>query len=189
MCLDELMKIRTFITLELSQTVRNKLSAHAELISGHNKLQQIRWLSMENYHLTLTFLGNVEYVLISSLQLKLEQNLRSIKSVFFRFSEITPFPFSGTPKIAAAMLEQSDELMQLQHNTVKCASAFGISLERKRFSPHVSLGRLKSRSRKSIGFQPQQIFLEGVSRKLVIFQSELTPKGAVYTSLGEISLM
>ena len=183
------MKIRTFLALKLPQTVMNKLSAHAELISGYDKLQQIRWLPKENYHLTLSFLGNVEYVLISSLQLKLEQNLSYKQAVPFRFSEITPFPFSGTPKIAAAMLEYSDELMQLQHNTAKCVRAFGISLERRRFTPHVTLGRLKSRSRESLAFQPQQIFLEGVSEKVVIFQSELTPKGAFYTSLREISLM
>jgi len=183
------MKIRTFLALELPQNVRNKLFVHAELISGNDKLQQIRWLPKENYHLTLAFLGNVEYVLISSLQLKLEQILSSKQAVPFRFSEITPFPFSGTPKIAAAMLEHSDELMQLQHNTAKCVRASGLSLDLRRFKPHVTLGRLKSRSRKSMGFQPQQIFLEGVSEKLVIFQSELAPKGAVYTPLGKISLM
>ena len=183
------MKIRAFLALELPQTVRNKLSVHAELISGHDKLQQVRWLPKRNYHLTLAFLGNVEYVLISSLQLTLEQNLSSNQTVPFRFSEITPFPFSGTPKIAAAMLERSEELMQLQHNTIKCVRSFGISLEHRRFTPHVTLGRLKSRSRKFLTFQPHQIFLEGVSEKVVIFQSELTPKGSVYTSLGEISLM
>ena len=183
------MKIRTFLALELPQTVRNKLSLHAELISGHDKLQQIRWLPKENYHLTLAFLGNVEYFLISSLQLKLEQHLSFIKAVPFRFSEIAPFPFSGTPKIAAAMLEHSDELMQLHNNTTKCVRAFGISIECRRFTPHVTLGRLKSRSRKSIAFQPQQILLEGVSEKVVIFQSGLASKGAVYTSLGEIHLM
>ena len=183
------MKIRTFLALELPQIVRNKLSVHAELISGYDKLKQIRWLPKENYHVTLVFLGNVEYVLIGSLQLKLIQNLSLIKAVTYRFSEITPFPFSGSPKIVAAMLEYSDELMQLQYNTAKCVRAFGISLERSRFTPHVTLGRLKSHSRKSIAFQPQPIFLEGVSEKVVIFQSELAPKGAVYTSLGEISLM
>jgi len=183
------MKIRAFLALELPQTVRNNLSSHAELISGNGKLQQIRWLSKENYHMTLAFLGNVEYVFISNLQLKLEQILNYKQAVPFRFSEITPFPFSGAQKIVAAMLEHSDELMQLQQNTAKCVRALGISLERRRFTPHVTLGRLKFRSRKSMAFQPQQIFLEGVSEKVMIFQSELTPKGAVYRSLGEISLI
>ena len=183
------MKIRTFLALELPQTVREKLSAHAELISGHDKLQHVRWLPKENYHLTLAFLGNVEYVLINSLQLKLEQNLSFIKTVPFRFSEIAPFPFYGTPKIAAAILDNSEELMQLQYNIAKCVRAFGISLEDRRFIPHVTLGRLKSRSRKALTFRPQQIILGGVSEKVVIFKSELEPKGAVYTSLEEISLM
>ena len=183
------MKIRTFLALEFPQTVNNKLSAYSELISGNYKLQQIRWLPKENYHLTLVFLGNVDYALINTLQLKLEQKLSSKQAVPFRFSEITPFPFFGTPKIIAAMLEHSVELMQLQQNTAKCVHAIGLSLERRRFAPHVTLGRLKSRSRKSIEFQPQKIILEGVSEKVVIFQSELAPKGAFYTSLGEISLM
>jgi len=183
------MEIRTFIALEFPLSARNELFAYSELISGQDKLQHIRWLPKENYHLTLAFLGNVEYNLISSLQLKLEQDLSLIKAVTFRFSGITPFPFSGTPNCAVAMLKNSDELKLLQHNTAKCVRAFGISLERRRFTPHVTLGRLKSRSRKSMAFQPQQIFLEGVSEKVVIFQSELTSKGAVYTSLGEISLM
>ena len=48
------------------------MSVHAELISGHDKLQQIRWLPREDYHLTLAFMGNVDYALVSSIQLKLE---------------------------------------------------------------------------------------------------------------------
>ena len=188
MCPDELIKMRIFLSLELSKSVRNKLSAHAEMISRYDNLQQIRWIPDENYHLTLAFLGDVEYVLMSSLKLELEKILSYKKSVPFRFSEITPFPFSGTPKIVAALLEQSDELMELHHKIAKCFRAFGISLERKRFRPHVTLGRLKFRSRKPLTFQPQQFFLEGVSEKVVIFQSDLTPKGAFYTSRGEISL-
>ena len=182
------MKIRIFIALELPKIVRDKLSAHTELVSGYDKLKRIRWTPKENYHLTLAFLGNIEYFLISNLQQNLEQRLNSTKAVLFRFSEITPFPFSSTPKVVAAMLEHSQELMHLQQNITKSARTSGISFERRRFTPHVTLGRLKPRSRKSLSFQPQQIILEGVSDKVVIINSELTPKGAVYTSIGGILL-
>ena len=108
---------------------------------------------------------------------------------FVRFILISSFPFSDTLRIAAAMLQNSNELAQFQNYVANCVRAFGISLERRRFNPHVTIGRLKSRSRKSLTFQPRQIFLEGVSKKVVILQSELAPKGAIYTSLGEISLI
>ena len=183
------MRMRTFLALEILKKVGDKLFAYMELLSGNDKLQQIRWLSKENCHITLAFLGKVEYALISKLQLKMEKILSYKKSVPFRFSEITPFPFSDTPKFIAAMLEQSDELMKLQHNIVKCIRDFGLTLERRHFAPHVTLGRLKSRNRKSLTFQPKQILLEGLYKQIVIFQSELTPKGVVYTSMGEISLM
>ena len=183
------MKIRVFLALEIPKKVRDRLYAYTELASGNSNLKPIRWLLRDNYHITLAFLGNIEYFLISNLQQKLEQNLSSTKAVLFRFSEITPFPFSSTPKIVAAMLEYSRELMYLQQNTAKSVSALGISFERRRFTPHVTLGRLKSRSRKALAFQPQQIFLEGVSEKVMIFKSELTSKGSIYTSIGEISLI
>ena len=99
MYLDDIMKIRAFLALEISQKVSNRLSAYAELISGDKKLKQIRWLPIENYQLTLSFLGNVEYDLICDQQLKLEDNLSSSKVFRFRFLVITPFPLSGTPNI------------------------------------------------------------------------------------------
>ena len=78
--------------------------------------------------MTLAFLGKFEYVLISKLQLKLEQYLSSNKAAPFIFSEISPFPFSDTPKVVAAIFEHSEELMQLQHNTVRCIRHLGITL-------------------------------------------------------------
>ena len=70
-----------------------------------------------------------------------------------------------------------------------CVRGCGISLERRRLAPHVTLGHLKSRSGKSFEFQPVKIFLEGVADAVILFQSELAPEGAIHTALGEISLM
>ena len=182
------MKIRSFISLDLPLSLRHELSGHAKLIAGQDKRQKIRWLPPENYHLTLAFLGNIDYDILRSLHIALERKLQSTKAVPFKFSEITPFPFSRSPKIAAALLERTEELMQLQLNVANCVRGCGISLERRRFAPHVTLGRLKSRSGKRFEFQPVKIFLEGVADSVILFQSELAPQGAIHTALGVISL-
>ena len=181
------MKIRTFIALELPPPLRHELSRQAKLLAGHDKRHYVRWLPPENYHLTLVFLGDVHFARISGLQFKLEQKLGSVKAVPCKISAITPFHFSH-PKIAAALLECTAELLQLQADVVNCVRSCGISIERRRFVPHVTLGRVKPYAGKSVDLQTQNILLAGVSDAVTLFQSELTPNGAIHTALAEIPL-
>ena len=86
------------------------------------------------------------------------------------------------------MLECNAELLELQTDVAKCARGCGISLERRRFAPHVTLGRLKPYAGKSVDFQAHNILLAGVADTVTLFQSELTPNGAIHTTLAEIPL-
>ena len=181
------MKIRIFIALELPSSFKHELFRQAQLLAGQDKRQHIRWLSPENYHLTLAFLGEVESPSLSSLQFALERKLESMKAVPCKISSITPFPFSR-PKIAAALLECTAELLQLQTDVAKCVRSCGISIERRRFVPHVTLGRLKLRSGNSVDLQAHNILFAGVADAVTLFQSELTPNGAIHTALAEIPL-
>ena len=135
------MKIRSFISLDLPLSLRHDLSGYAKLIAGQNKLRQIRWLSPRNYHLTLVFLGEVESAILSGLQFALEQKLEAAESVPLTISTITPFPFSH-PRIAAVLVEQNAELLQLQRDLLNFVRKCGITPESRRFVPHVTLGPL-----------------------------------------------
>ena len=156
-------------------------------MAGQDKRQHIRWLPPENYHLTLAFLGDIDSVRLSGLKFTLEQKLGSMKAVPCKITTITPFPFSR-PKIAAALLECTAELRQLQTDVAKCVRSCGISSERRRFVPHVTLGRLKPRSGNSVDLQAHNILFTGVADTVALFQSELTPNGAIHTALAEIPL-
>ena len=181
------MKIRTFIALELPSSFKHELFRQVQLLAGQDKRQHIRWLPPENYHLTLAFLGDVDSVRLSGLKFTLEQKLGSVKAVPCKVPTITPFPFSR-PKIAAALVECTVELLQLQTDVANSARSWGISLERRRFVPHVTLGRLKPRSGKSVDLQAHNILFAGVADTVTLFQSELTPNGAIHTALAEIPL-
>ena len=182
------MKIRSFISLDLPLSLRHELSRHAKLIAGQDKRQIIRWLPPENYHLTLVFSRDVESVKISALVLALERKLESTKAVPLTISAITPFPFSR-PRIAAVLVDQTAELLRLQSDVANCVRKCGITPERRRFVPHVTLGRLKPRAGKTVDFKVRNILLSGVAEAVTLFQSELTPDGAVHTALAEIALM
>ena len=181
------MKIRSFISLDLPLSLRHELSGHAKLIAGQDKRQKIRWLPPENYHLTLVFSGDVESVKISALQLALERKLESTKAVPLTISAITPFPFSR-PRIAAALVEHTTELLRLQSDVANCVRKCGITPERRRFVPHVTLGRLKPHAGKTVDFKVRNILLSGIADSVTLFQSELTPDGAIHTALAEIPL-
>jgi len=181
------MKIRSFISLDLPLSLRHELSGHAKLIAGQDKRQKIRWLPPENYHLTLVFSGDVESVKISALQLALERKLESTKAVPLTISAITPFPFSR-PRIAAALVERTAELLQLQSDVANCVRKCGITPERRRFAPHVTLGRSKPRAGKTIDFKARNILFSGIAESVTLFQSELAPSGAIHTALVEIPL-
>ncbi len=181
------MKIRSFISLELPLSLRHELSGHAKLIAGQDKRQKIRWLPPENYHLTLAFSRDVESVKISALKLAMERKLESTKAVPLTISTITPFPFSR-PRIATALVERTAELLQLQRNLLNCVRKYGINPERRRFAPHVTLGRLKPRAGKTVDFKVRNILLSGIADSVTLFQSELTPEGAIHTALVEIRL-
>ena len=181
------MKIRSFISLDLPLSLRHELSGHANLIAGQDKRQKIRWLPPENYHLTLVFSGDVESVKISALQLAMERKLDSTKAVPLTISAITPFPFSH-PKIAAALVEHTTELLRLQSDVTNCVRKCGIILERRRFVPHVTLGRLKPRAGKTVEFKVRNILFSGIADSVRLFQSELTQEGAIHTALVEIPL-
>ena len=182
------MKIRTFVALELPMSLRQELSGEANLIAGQDKRQRIRWMPPEKYHLTLTFLGNVDSAVLSELQFALERQLELTGMVPCKISAITPFPFTQSPKIVAALVEPTDELLSLQIDVANCVRKCGIMLERRKFVPHVTLGRLKAGHRKAVNFQPMPIFFEGEADAVTLNQSELTPDGAVHSALAEIPL-
>ena len=173
--------------MDLPLSLRHELSGHAKLIAGQDKRQKIRWLPPENYHITLVFLGEIESAILSGLQFALEQKLEAAESVPLTISAITPFPFSR-PRIAAALVEHTTELLRLQNDVANCVRKCGITLERRRFVPHVTLGRLKPRAGKTVDFKVWNILLSGFAESVTLFQSELAPSGAIHIALAEFPL-
>ena len=63
--------------------------------------------------LALTFLGDVDSARLSELQFVPERKLEVTRMVHRKIPAITPFPFTSSPKIIAALVEPTYEVLSL----------------------------------------------------------------------------
>ena len=138
--------------------------------------------------MTLAFLGDVEVERLDRLGRNLDQSLSNQAAGLLRFYEVSPFPFNSRPRVIAALAEHSDWLKSLQSQCVQAARKSGIALERRRFTPHVTLARLNGRKKQTPGLPPLFMEKEIPIENVVLFESLLHPEGSEYQVLEAFDL-
>jgi 2'-5' RNA ligase len=178
--------MRLFIAIELPDEVKALL--------GRLRVGDIpgaRWVPVEQIHLTLAFLGEVDDDTLKLLLMA----LADIQAPDFdlRFSGTGCFPDRRRPRVLWVGLEPEPLLSSLASLVHDAVLACGIPQEERSFSAHITLARLRfPASREAAYFldQPKQIEIPPVSvRDFILFQSLLTPKGAIHTPVKRFSLM
>ena len=176
--------MRLFIAIELPDELKKQLEGMRTHIPGS------RWVPLEQIHLTLAFVG---YVNDATLDL-LTGALATIKAPGFNlcFSGTGCFPDHRRPRVLWVGLEPEPLLNSLAFLVREAVLECNIPQEERPFSPHITLGRLKFPSPREMGAfldQPQKQKLPPVSvREFTLFQSLLTPQGAVHTPLKTFAL-
>jgi len=184
--------MRCFVAVELPETIRESL---AEL-SRRVRQSRVRasWVSPENMHITLRFLGEISEKDVADLVGLLELLCEEFPSFRLTACGVGAFPSMRAPSVLWAGVQPSDgDIAQLQEKTEEAAQRLGCKKEKNRFHPHVTFARIRD-PRDAAGLTR---FLENernwcagefdVSR-ITVFRSELTPRGPVYTKLHTVSL-
>ena len=187
--------IRSFIAIELSNDIKNNIGQIVARLTVDNKLA-VRWVPLNNIHLTLKFLGDVDYKIIEGLNNNLQKNLNNLEKFEITFKNIGVFPNIDHPKIIWLGVQNSKSLNTAYKVIDDTASKLGIKSENRPFSPHITIGRVKkditrietqqikkpisSVTINTVGTQPVN--------DITIFKSTLDPHGAVYSPIFKISL-
>ncbi len=184
--------IRTFIAIEIPGDIRNKI---AELQFRLKELGgRITWVKPENMHLTLKFLGDTDESLIENISEKLMQLALSFNQFEIKVKSVGAFPNLRRPKIFWVGTEtDSSTLIELANKIDQQMSKFGYAREKRRFSAHLTMGRV--RDNKGIEplikkLQKEELFNPGkfVVKEVLFIKSELTRKGPIYTLLKKIKI-
>lgn len=183
--------IRSFIAVDTAPEVK------AAIVDVEDKLRatnaEVRWESIEKFHITLKFLGNVEGAKLHSLENRLEEVLSPFSAFNMTYQGVGCFPNQHHPRIIWIGAENEDgTLRRIQETIEGVAESFGFQREEREFHPHITIGRVKgSRNLKALvselgdaSFAPHSSLITEV----LLMKSDLKPTGSVYTVLRSFLL-
>lgn len=187
--------LRAFIAvelpLEIRQTVCNTTSKLREGIGG-----LVRWVPVENMHLTLKFLGDVSPSNVELLSQMLHAETDLFNCFDLRLNGLGSFPNLKRPRVIYIGIQAPAALETLQRGIESAARRLGYESEERGFSPHLTIGRVKQNAtvteQQTIrhALEGTKIDSLGTARvdSVQLFKSDLSPTGSVYTRLYSASL-
>ena len=128
---------RLFTALEIPRDAALSLS----LLRGG--LPGARWVDVENYHLTLRFIGDVEGHVADEIANALDRIRRPAFSLML--SGVGAFG-SRKPHSIYAGAAASPDLHALQGEIDRLCTRLGVDADPRKFTPHVTLARLRNSS-------------------------------------------
>jgi RNA 2',3'-cyclic 3'-phosphodiesterase len=126
---------RLFTALEIPRDAALSLS----LLRGG--LPGARWIDVENYHLTLRFIGDVEGHVADEIANALDRVRRP--SFSLTLSGVGAFG-QKKPHAVWAGVAASPDLQALQGEIERICQRLGLAPDQRKFTPHVTLARLKN---------------------------------------------
>ncbi len=153
----------------------------------------IRWVKKENIHITLKFLGETPEEKLASLSRVLKDIVPRYSAFYIERGELGAFPSSASPRVIwLGILDTSGNLSRIAQDIEDGLVVYGWEKERRRFHPHITLGRVKGgvnrkwwekmRERELPDFPPIRV------EEVILYQSILSPQGASYKPLEKVKL-
>lgn len=100
-----------------------------------------RWVHMEDYHITLAFLGAVEQQKLDLVVELVDSSIKGVKAFPLHMQGLNIFGNQKAPRIFWTSVKQEKQLNTLQSLVFKSCVKAGFSLETRPFTPHITLAR------------------------------------------------
>ncbi len=189
-------QIRSFVAIELSESIKESLSAIAGKLQP-SKHRCVKWVAPDGIHLTLKFLGNIYADQVPGITEAIASASRDISPFEIQLGAPGAFPNLRQPRVIwVAVTGEVKQLKELQQDVDIALSHFGFEREKRPFTPHLTLGRIRegasSGDRERIGKEVSALkFRSGPPMEvngISLMRSTLMASGAVYDRLATIEL-
>ena len=182
--------IRAFIAIDIPEDVRAAITEAQARLKRANLGVKISWTKIDNVHLTLQFLGYVEEPVVPKISEALAVVAKQHEPFDLPVHGTGAFPDEKRPRVLWVGCDDGEgKLKALAHAVQETMQQFGFEPERREFSAHLTLGRIRipktddalTRAMDSIkdtNFGTMHV------DAIHLFQSQLHPEGSIYTKLS-----
>jgi len=179
--------MRLFTGLDLPQDVTARLE---HLLEQLRPSARIQWSRPANLHITTKFIGEWPEDRLDELKGKLAA-LEPRDPIAVHIRKVGFFPSPYSPRVFWCGIEAAG-LDRLAAATDQATAALGIASEKRDFSPHLTLARIKERLnlqslREAVAALPSLDFGRFTADRFFLYLSRLHPTGSVYTKLAEFT--
>lgn len=189
-------QIRSFIAIELPRNLKTAISRLQEQLKT-GSTAPVRWVNPDNTHLTLKFLGDIDTAVVDDITKALGEAARGVPSILLGAEGLGAFPNNNRVQVVwVGLTGELDKLQKLQQRIDKELTPLGFPPEKRAFSPHLTIARIRDRAtandRQDMGRLVENTEFESGASFLVetvdLMKSQLTREGPIYSKLGSVNL-
>ena len=183
--------MRAFTAIELP---REALSRLGDLVASlRTSRVRARWTPVENIHLTLVFLGEIDDAHVTPLSTRLREACLARAPLSLTVEGTGAFPSVRRPSVIWAGVRTTEALLELQAAVVAAADAIGVPRERRPYRGHLTLARIRDGSDAgplAAALERHRAFDGGAfdAVSVSLFESRLTSSGAQYRRIEAFRL-
>jgi 2'-5' RNA ligase len=187
-------RIRTFLAIDLGAKIRARLVSLQEDLA--TDAPEVKWVEPENLHITLLFLGEVDQREIIDICRAAQNAVAEMPSFALSIEGLGCFPNARRPHVLWAGVAMGSEEVCEIHDAIETPllDRGCYRREARAFTPHVTLGRLKSEGPNDVlakAMAKHETWSAGevMVHDVRVMSSELTRDGPTYTVFSRAKLM
>jgi len=183
--------VRAFIAIDLDREIKSALETLVRDLKTARA--DVRWVGFGGMHLTLKFLGPIEESQALRIRGIMDDVGRRHAPLPLRLEGTGAFPGERDPRVLWAGVAAEPGLLALQADLDAALEAEGFAREKRAFTPHLTLGRVKgpdrlARAMAELDKHRGDVFGAMTARKLALFETRLRPEGAEYQIVHEAGM-
>lgn len=177
---------RLFIAIELGDACRRELVRVRRSLSAFDNA--VRWTAIEQLHLTLKFLGELPDERLTEACQRLDSACEGAAPLTVALNGAGCFPPRGGVRVVWVGITGDVESLTRLHGSIEMQfEAIGFPRERRAYTPHVTIGRVRSGKnavslREAIGRVNVVPAVQTVE-SIALMESKLSAAGAIHTRL------